>query len=100
MRAWDCERRSKIDLDELGRCGHDETDFISWEPRLDQRIMLDPGDDPSRCFTPGHSAATIEKRAESRAMKSVAIRWARRIPSNFPPIRSSAARERSLRTSV
>jgi hypothetical protein len=51
-------------------------------------------------LTAGHSAATIENRAESRAMKSAAMRCARRMPSNCPPMRASAARERSLRTSV
>jgi hypothetical protein len=52
------------------------------------------------CFTPGHSAATMEKRAESRGVRSDASRCARSTPSNCAPMRSSAARERSLRTSV
>src|ERR1700691_3050025 len=52
------------------------------------------------CFTSGHSAATIEYLTESREMKSAAMRWARRMPSNFAPMRSRAARERWLRVSV
>src|SRR5260370_10813467 len=47
-------------------------------------------------FTTAHSAATIEYRTESRGIKSAAMRWARRIPSNFPPMRLRAARERWL----
>ena len=54
----------------------------------------------SRCFAAGHSDATIENRTESRGIKSAAIRCPRKIPSHCPPMRWSAARERSLRTSV
>src|ERR1700720_1193077 len=51
-------------------------------------------------FTSSHSEAIIENLAESRGILSAASLWARRIPSNFPPIRSMAARERLLRISV
>jgi hypothetical protein len=54
----------------------------------------------NRSFTSGHSAATIEYRAESRGTKSAANRCARNTPSNFPPTRSIAARDLVLRTSV
>lgn len=54
----------------------------------------------SRCLVAGQSAAMIEKRTESRGIKSAAIRCPRKIPSNWPPMRASAARERSFRVSV
>lgn len=53
-----------------------------------------------RCRVAGHSAATTEKRAESRAVRSGAMRWARSTPSKVAPRRAIAARERSLRASV
>src|SRR5581483_4329297 len=52
------------------------------------------------CLVAGQSDAMIENRTESRGIKSAAIRCPRKIPSNWPPIRASAARERSFRESV
>ncbi len=51
-------------------------------------------------FVAGHSSARMENRQESRTVSSDPGRSARSTPSILPPIRSMAARERVLRTSV
>jgi catechol 2,3-dioxygenase-like lactoylglutathione lyase family enzyme len=88
--------------DDCNRCGlrlHGWEKACGIEPKtLAQKTH--PTSAISFCFTPGHSAATIEYRQESRGMKSAAIRCARRTPSNFAPMRSIAVRERRLRASV
>ena len=53
-----------------------------------------------RSFTAGHSSAMMEKRAEVRTVSSAPGRSPRMIPSSFPPMRSMAAQDRLLRTSV
>ena len=69
-------------------------------PHRSSRGRVRPRRAVSRAFTPGHSAATMEKRADVRTVSSAPGRSARMMPSSWPPIRSMAAYDRSLRTSV